>query len=95
MEKPYKFVIFDNKTGQICRQTNIEPLLYELQTWEPDGTTGFKILKQTKTCYIDTRYKARLRLYNFVEYTSKGLAVPKYEPFKNTEIGKTIPVLNF
>ena len=52
-------------------------------------------LKQTKTCYIDNRYNAKLRLYNYVTYTKNGLDIPKYKPFKNTEVGRTKPILNF
>ena len=49
-----------------------------------------KELKQTRTCFVDTRYKAKLRLFN---YLNGGEC--KYNPFKGTEIGKTLPILNF
>lgn len=94
MKKPYKYTIFCHKTGEIT-ETNIFPLLHYLQTWEGTGNNSTKVLKQTKTCYEDTRYEAKLRLWNYIEYTKKGLPVPKYQPFENTEIGKTIPILNF
>lgn len=94
MEKPFKFTIICNKTGKIS-ETNTAPLLHDLQTYEPIIGSNSKKLTQTKTCYIDTRYKAKLRLYNYVEFTRKGLSVPRYIPFKNTEVGKTIPILNF
>lgn len=94
MQKPYKYAIVCNKTGY-TQETNIEPLKHHLETWEDTEKAGVKIKKQTKTCYIDTRYKAKLRLYNYITYTKNGLEVPKYEPFKGTEIGKTIPILNF
>ena len=95
MEKPYKYFIMNDKTKEIEQYTNIEPLLHRLETWESTENAGEKIKKQTKTCYIDTRYKAKLRLYNYITYKKNGLEIPKYQPFKGTEIGKTIPILNF
>lgn len=96
MQLPYKYTIICNKTKQIIRETNIEPRLYELQTYEPTDKENVKELKQTKTVYIDTRYEAKLRLYNYFR-RKEGLSTypPKYEPFKGSEIGKTIPILNF
>jgi hypothetical protein len=76
-------------------ETNEEPLLRYLQTWEETVETNVKELKQTKTVYVDTRYEAKLRLFNYVNYIRKGLEIPKYRPFKGTEIGKSIPILNF
>lgn len=94
MNKPYKYAIFCEKTRKI-KETNFEPRLRELQTYEPTDKEGVKELKQTKTCYIDTRYEAKKRLYNYITYTKKGLEIPKYRPFEGTEIGKSLPVLNF
>jgi len=94
MEKPYKYTIICDKTKYI-EQTNIEPLLHHLQTWEPTDKENVKELKQTKTCYIDTRYDAKLRLYNYFTFTKQGKEVPRYKPFEGTEIGRTIPILNF
>ena len=34
-------------------------------------------------------------LYNYINYTKKGLPIPRYEPFKGTEIGISLPILNF
>lgn len=95
MERPFKFIIICNKTGEVVRETNIEPMLHELQTWENTNNPKEKILKQTKTVYIDTRYEVKLRLYNYVTYKRNGLKVPEYNPYENSEIGKTIPILNF
>jgi len=94
MTKPYLYTIICHKTGK-CEETNTEPLLHQLQTWEETEDPNIKVKKQTKTAYIDTRYKGKLRLYNYITYTKKGLSIPRYNPFKNTEIGKSIPVLNF
>jgi len=94
MKKPFKFTIICNKTGRV-NETNIEPLLSNLQNYEPTNNPNISELKQTKTCFIDTRYTAKIRLYNYVEFTRKGLSKPTYEPFKNSEIGKSIPILNF
>jgi hypothetical protein len=47
--------------------------------------------------YIDTRYEAKLRLYNYITYTRNGLAIPSstYKPFADPEIGKSIPILGW
>lgn len=95
MKRPYKFTIICDKTGEIVSQQNYEPLLHHLQTWEPTGEHGVSQLMQTKTAYIDTRYEAKMRLFNYINYHKKGLEAPKYRPFEGTEIGKSIPILNF
>lgn len=87
-------MIIDNKTKSVT-ETNIEPLLHHLQTWEDTDNPNIKVLKQTKTAYVDTRYKAKLRLYNYITFIKKGLPIPRYAPFAETEIGKSIPILNF
>lgn len=92
MEKPFKYMIVSHKGTQY---TNIEPQKHQLETWVPIGD-GVSKLMQTKECYIDTRYEAKRRLYNYIMYTKRGLEIPKYDPYKNTdpEVGKTIPILN-
>lgn len=95
MEKPHKFTIICDKTKRIVSQQNYEPRLHDLQTWEPTSDPNIREQKQTKTVYVDTRYEAKLRLYNYITYTKKGLEIPRYRPFANTEIGKSTPILNF
>ena len=95
MEKPYKFTVICNKTGKVESEQNYEPLLHYLQTWEDTSDHNVKVLKITKTAYIDTRYEAKLRLFNYINYTKKGLEIPRCRPFTGTEIGKSIPILNF
>lgn len=92
MERPYKYTIIDNLRN--ITETNIEPLLHQLQTWEYlDEKTRVKV--QTKTCWEDMRYEAKLRLFNYLTYTKNGLKIPAYKPFEGTEIGVSIPILNF
>ena len=95
MKQPFKYTIICNKTNKVVMETNQAPLLYQLQTWEETDDINVRELKQTKTAYIDTRYEARLRLFNYINYTSKGLEIPRYKPFLGTEIGKSLPILNF
>lgn len=78
MEKPFRFIVIDNNTKKVLRQTNIEPSICE-----------------NVTIYIDTRYEAKLRLFNYVTYTKHVLNIPKYEPYKNIKIGISIPIINF
>lgn len=97
MDRPYKYFILCNKTKNVIIETNQEPPPHQLQTWEevPELGVGVKRLMQTKTAYIDTRYEAKLRLFNYINYTKKGLEIPRYKPFEGAEIGKSIPILNF
>ena len=91
MEKPFKYFVICDKTKKLLYRTNQAPELFRLQTYEPISGTDTRVLVQTKTAYIDTRYKAKLRLYNYLTFTKKGLEVPKYNPYKNA----TLPILNF
>ena len=93
MQKPFKYSVICNKTNKIT-ETNIEPLLHHLETWEKISENVSRLV-QTKTCYIDTRYEAKLRLYNYLQFTKQGKEIPKYRPFQNTQKKKSIPILNF
>lgn len=93
MECPYRFQVFDNIAKNWTEQDN-EPRLDELQTYQPTADPNKRVLMQTKTAYIDTRYTARMRLYTYAR-KKYGLPIPGYNPYKGTEIGKTIPILNF
>lgn len=95
MDKPFKYTIICDKTKNVVMKTNQESLLHQLQTWEESSEPNVRKLMQTKTVYIDTRYEAKLRLFNYVNYIKKGLEIPRYRPFAGTEIGKSIPILNF
>lgn len=95
MKKPYLFTIICNKTGNVVCEQNNEPQLRSLQTWEDTYDPNVKELKITKTAYIDDRYEAKLRLYYYINFTKKGLEIPKYRPYSGTELGKSIPILNF
>lgn len=95
MKKPFKYTIICDKTKRVVTETNQAPLLCDLQTWEKTKDSNVMELKQTKTAYIDTRYEAKLRLFNYVNFTKKGLEIPRYRPYLNSEIGKSIPILNF
>lgn len=95
MLKPFKFSIFCEKTRSFVSETNQEPHQHQLETWEETNEPNVRVRKQTKTVYIDTRYEAKLRLYNYVTYIRKGLPIPRYRPFDGTEIGKSTPILNF
>lgn len=97
MKKPFKYTVFCELTHEVLYETNQEPSLRELQTWQLTTKKGQPCmeLKQTRTAYLDTRYEAKIRLYNYFTYTKQGLPIPKFSPFEGTEIGKTIPILNF
>jgi hypothetical protein len=93
MNRPYQYIIFCQKTGQTW-ETNFAPTLRELQTYEPTESPDVFVLKQTKVCYIDTRYQAKLRLYNYLNNKTKEV-LKEYEPYADTEVGKSIPILPF
>ena len=93
MNRPYQYTIICQLTGQTW-ETNFAPTIRELQTYEPTGNPDILVLKQTKVCYVDTRYKAKLRLYNYLNNKTKEV-LKEYEPYANTEVGKSIPILSF
>jgi hypothetical protein len=66
MKRPFKYFILCDKTKNLVTQTNQVPLLSDLQTYEPTQDPKTYELKQTKTAYIDTRYTAKIRLYNYL-----------------------------
>lgn len=94
MKKPYEYSIHDTITNS-WSYTNVEPLLHSLETWQPTEDPKIRKKVKTKEVYIDTRYKAKLRLYNYITYKKYGLEIPTYKPFEGTEIGKSIAILNF
>lgn len=100
MQRPKKFSIFCRKSCTFIRETNIEPRRDDLFTWEytDENNLNARELVQTRDVYIDTRYEARVRLYNYVTYTRQGLPIPvkpKYKAFADPEIGKSIPILGW
>ena len=82
MNKPFKYTIICNKNKNVVMETNQEPLLHQLQTWEETSEPNVRELKLTKTVYIDTRYEAKLRLFNYVNFIKKGFK------FQNTDLMK-------
>lgn len=92
MKRPFKYFIFCTKLNKVIFEQDTPPLTCLLETWEKTKSGVFE-KKQTKIAYIDTRYDAKLRLWKYLNFTKKGLKVPKYEPYKNTDIGKSIPIL--
>lgn len=94
MKKPFKYFVLCDITKDVLYETNVEPLLHHLQSYVETDDDKVKMLKQTKTAYIDTRYEAKLRLYNYITFKRKVLEIPKYNPYKNTDIGKSIGILS-
>lgn len=95
MKKPFEYSVICSKTGKFLFETNVAPLKHHLETWEETNDPTVKQLLQTKEVYIDTRYATKLRLWNYITFTKKGFSIPRYEPFAGTEIGKSLPILNF
>lgn len=91
MERPFKYEIVCKKTKEV-KETNLEPTLRDLQTWEPTNDPKVFELVKTKECYIDTRYEAKKRLFEYLHPEQKQ---SRYNPYFGTEIGKSIPTLNF
>ena len=79
MEKPYKYLIHNLITRDLSETNDISA--YYLNN--PD----FDV-------WEDTRYEARVRMYKYWQ-KSNGITEQVYKPFEGTEIGKSIPILNF
>lgn len=92
MNRPHKFFAVHKHTKEIKEYTS--EMFHPREEWEPiDKKTSKKVMNWD--IYEDTRYEAKLRLYNYLTYTKQGKEIPRYKPFAGTEIGKTIPILNF
>jgi hypothetical protein len=79
MKKPFEYSVICSKTRKFLFETNVAPLKHHLETWEETNDPT----------------AAKLRLWNYITFTKKGLSIPRYKPFAGTEIGKSLPILNF
>lgn len=77
-QRPYEYEIVCQKTGASTFQ-NFPPILSDLQTSESTDQKNVWELKQTKICYIDTRYEARLRLWKY-KMKKAGYVFQKIKP---------------
>lgn len=93
MQKPFRYTAINRKTGEI-REQNFPPMLHHFQEWEAIDDKASQLVCNWDF-YENMRYKAALRLYNYLTYTKQGKEIPRYRPFAGAEIGKTIPILNF
>lgn len=75
MEKPFEYFAIHKETKEIKYLCYMELRRYS----DPD----------IWQIYIDTRYKAKLRLWRYIH------KIKPYRPFEGTEIGKSLPILNF
>ena len=92
MEKPYIYTAIHKHTGEI-REFN-DWMLRPRPEYQPiTETVSMEVYNWD--IWEDTRYKAKLRLYNYLTFTKQGKEIPSFKPFKGTEIGKSIPILNF
>ena len=80
MQKPYKYFAIHNTTKETRYFNDLALKPYHFSGSDYEWTV-----------WIDTRYEAKLRLYNYIH----KIIPTKYEPYKGTEIGKSLPILNF
>ena len=78
---PHKEWIFD-----------FAPCKYDLYGYRMNSKNSIGVYTQLYECYIDTRYEARLRLFYYLHPERKptGKSI-----FADTEIGKSLPILNY
>lgn len=81
MEKPLRYSVFE-------KTENGTKFLYSTNIYVHYFNKGMFFTM------IDTRYDAKLRLYNWW-CTKNEINEPEHKPFKGTEMGKTSPILNF
>jgi len=94
MPRPHKFMVIDKMEPKLSYDTDIYPVLVDLETWQPTDKPNKLKRVQTKECYIDSRYEARIRLYEYL-LDKNGFSKDRYKPFSGTEIGKSLPILVF
>jgi len=80
MKKPSKYTLIHRTTKEIKPWIGYTsaPLTHELMEYV-DGVNT-----QVWDAYIDNRYAAKLRLYNYITFAKRGLSVPKYKPTKES-----------
>ena len=81
MDKPHEYSAIHKTSKEIREFSHIS-----MRPYQPSGVTD---ADYPWVIYIDTRYAAKMRLYNYIH------KIPPYRPFAGTEIGKSIPILNF
>ena len=81
MEKPLRYSVFE-------KTENGTKFLYSTNIYVNYFNEGLFFTM------IDTRYDAKLRLYNWWG-TKNKINEQEYKPFKGTELGETSPILNF
>ena len=90
---PKKFTIIHKVTKHTI-ETNIDPSYHRCVEYI-DLENGVQKRICNHEFFINTRYEAQLRLYNYLKYKRNGLEIPSYSPYKNTDIGISVPILNF
>jgi len=80
MNRPRRFTIFNRETSE--------------QTEQDYFPTGHYLNNPNYLVLYDTRYDAKIRLFRYWQRLN-NCEDPIYRPFEGTEIGKTIPILNF
>jgi len=80
MNRPYKYSVFRKQADGSIKFL-----------WEKDILSAYD-QNNDLVIYEDTRYKAKLRLFYYLHPERK---LKPYKPFEGTEIGKSIPILNF
>lgn len=96
MKKPVRFTLIHKVTKKekdfVSYRTT--PILDDVCEWVEIGNGASQYLPMWDV-WEDKRYTAKLRLWKYLTYYKQGREESKYRPYKNTEIGKTIPILNF
>ncbi len=96
MQKPVRFTLVHKLTKEEKPFVSYrsEPITEDVSGWV-ETSPGIRQKQIIYDVYEDMRYKAKLRLFNYLTYTKQGKEIPTYKPYAGTEIGKTIPILNF
>ncbi len=92
MEKPYKYSAIHKTTRE---QKDFNDWLSRPRPEYQPITDTVSMEVYNWDIWEDTRYKAKLRLYNYINFIKQGKEIPRYKPFEGTEIGKSLPILNF
>lgn len=78
---PHKEWVFD-----------FSPQKHDLYGYRMNAKNSIVTYTKLYECYIDTRYEARLRLFYYLHPERKPTGKSIY---KCTEIGKSLPILNY
>ncbi len=94
MEKPHRFTMVHRTTKEEKPFSSYYtyPRSSDVSDWLEFAPGQYR-MEQVWDVYEDMRFKAKMRLWEYITYFKTRRVKRRYSPYKNTEIGRSIPIL--